>query len=294
MRMRSIMFSVCRCAGLSSIGSLDRRARMSLSLRSGRQRRQARHAQEVVGARCEVGVELRAIEAHEATLSHAGNGLEPAEDLLDALAMTLTDPVTRMACRPSIETRRASALDAGNVRADLVLAQIANQSPAAVAFVGAEGERANALAALSAQQRHRRHGLRPSRIGQLEIHTQPLPVIHERVGAKAELGRLAPAAAHEFGLGVGGADMRVVGASLASKIHHPSAVAARAWRGSALLLQALEARPRLDQSRVHGEVLGREQLLAARQANDRLEEATAHITAREALAQTREVRLIEP
>src|SRR5882672_5816069 len=218
MRMRSIMFSVFRSAEAINIGSLGRRDRTILSLRSGRQRHQARHAQEVVGARCEVGVELRALEAHEATLSHAGDGLEPAEDLLDALAMTLTDPVTRMSCGSSIETRRASTLDAGNVRADLVLAQIANQSPAAVAFVGAEGERANALAALSAQQRHRRQGLRPSRIGQLEIHAQPLPVIHERVGAKAELGRLTPATAHELGLGVGGADMRVVGAPLASKI----------------------------------------------------------------------------
>jgi hypothetical protein len=111
------MFSVSRFTKRISAESWARRDRNVDGSRSGRQRGQSRHAQEVVGTRCAVGVELRALEADEPTLSHAGHGLEPAEDLLDAFAMTLTDPVARVTRGSSVQARRDAPLYARDVRA---------------------------------------------------------------------------------------------------------------------------------------------------------------------------------
>ena len=72
-----------------------------LSSSSCGDRRQARHAQQVIGTGGQIGLQLRACDADHATLAHAADGLQPAEDLLDAFSFALTGAVagmTRGAC----------------------------------------------------------------------------------------------------------------------------------------------------------------------------------------------------
>src|SRR5690606_23304798 len=116
------------------------------------QRRQPRNPQEVVGARRQVRVQAGALEANEAALSQAADALQPAEDLLDALAGSLAHPVTRVPGRAAIEPRRDPPLDPRDVRADAALAQRRDERLRVIALVGTERLRPAAFPRLALEQ----------------------------------------------------------------------------------------------------------------------------------------------
>ena len=64
---------------------------------------QSAHAQQVVSGGNDVGVDLHAFEAAHHRAAQSTVGLHPAEDLLDALSLSLADVVALMACRARIE-----------------------------------------------------------------------------------------------------------------------------------------------------------------------------------------------
>src|SRR5688572_21646228 len=70
------------------------------------------HAEQVVGGADEVGGELRPLDAAESRLAEATDGLPPAEDLLDELALALTDRVVGMPRGSRVDSR---ATRPGNV-----------------------------------------------------------------------------------------------------------------------------------------------------------------------------------
>ena len=118
-------------------------------------------------------------------------------------------------------------------------------------------------------------------------------MLHERVSAVAELGLFALALAHELGFIVSGRFVRVIGAPLATEVHHPAR--AISGRGRPILrLEALEARPRFNERAVDCEMLIGEQIRRARGAYHRIEETPGGVLLDHALAQAREVRLVQP
>jgi len=71
-----------------------------------------------------------------ARLAQAGDGFEPAEDLLDALTLALADQIARMTSGALIDDRGGLA---GQVWGDLMITQLRNEFLVVVALVGAEG-----------------------------------------------------------------------------------------------------------------------------------------------------------
>src|SRR5262249_58188481 len=72
---------------------------------------QLRHADQVVGRGGEVGPETVTLHTTIARLPPTSDGLEPAEDFLDPLAMPLADRVARMPRPAGVEVRAAVAGD---------------------------------------------------------------------------------------------------------------------------------------------------------------------------------------
>ena len=117
------------------------------------------HAQQVVGGPGEVRLQLYAGGSDEACLAKTAIGLQLAEDLLDPFALSLADPVTLMARRAIVQSRRAPAFNPRNVRADASIAQSLDEGAAVIALVTAQALRTHTLATLSVQKRRRRNGL---------------------------------------------------------------------------------------------------------------------------------------
>lgn len=80
--------------------------------------------QQVVRRRRQVSGDLGFRLTDEACLSHSAHCLQPAEDLLDPLSFALADLVALGAGRSSIQARCLASVDPGNVRSDVVLAQM--------------------------------------------------------------------------------------------------------------------------------------------------------------------------
>lgn len=115
-------------------------------------RLQSREAQQVVGSAEQMSVQLHAGDAAEACATQTAVALHPAEDLLDPLALLLTDPVVRMPCGASVQSRRGSVLDLRDVRANTLAAQVRHKILGVLALVGAEATGRQALARLALEQ----------------------------------------------------------------------------------------------------------------------------------------------
>lgn len=263
----------------------------SLPLRTDRY--QPRHSEQVVGAGRKIGLYLGAGNADYPALPHPADGLEPAKDLLDALAGALAHPIAGMPRGTSVQSRRHPPIDPGDVRPDPVLAKVLNEPLAVITLVRNQRLGVDALPAQPSQQLLGDLRLARARVADQQIRAQSRAVLHECMPAKAQLGRLPIAPPHQLRLRIRAALVRLVRAPLALEVHHPGAVPA-VLGPLAVLLQALEARPALDQRRVHREVLGRQQPVSLGQAQHLVEEVASNIGLNQPLAQTREVGLIQP
>src|SRR5439155_17146373 len=136
----------------------DARSFPSLRAYLSCRRLQLRHAQKVVRRADQVRGELGLRDPDEAALSEPAHRLHPAEDLLDALALSLADRVALMSGRSAIQSRCATALNRSDVRCDSPLPEQRHEGLVVVALVGAE--RLHPLARSPAAIEHRRSGLR--------------------------------------------------------------------------------------------------------------------------------------
>ena len=255
---------------------------------------QFRNSQQVVRRRRQVGGDLGSGLADEAGLSHSTHRLQPAEDLLDSLSFALADLVARGAGRAPVEPRCLASFDAGNVRPDVVLAKMLDEVLHVVALVDTQGLGVDLPAPGTGQQLAGRLVFGQGGVGDEQIHAQATTVLHERMAAVAQFGRLAVAFSHELRCGIGAALVGGVGALLALEIHHPGAVTTGLGRFAVLGLEALEGGPGVNQRAVNGEVIGGEQLVLAGQTHNLVEETPGDVGFHQAFAQAAEVRLIEP
>lgn len=129
---------------------------------------ESRHTQQIVGAGSQIGLQLRASDADDPTLSQPADGLGSTEDLLDMLSLALADAVAVVARGPRIQTRRDAPVDARDVGPDPVRAQVRDKALAGVALVGTEGVGVDALSAQAAER------LRECQDFCMKSHTLPM------------------------------------------------------------------------------------------------------------------------
>lgn len=185
---------------------------------SGCSHPQGPHPNQVVDAQGQREVPSDLFLTDVTELAEDADGLEPAEDFLDALAGSLADVVARVPGGPAVDGRRAVALSAGNVRGHLQAAQRLHEGLDVVALVGPQRDAAALLSLLE-------HLLGRLPLGsaaglrQAGGHYQTVAVLGEHMTHPAELGLLAQAMSHQLGLRVGRRGVRVVGARLALEVH---------------------------------------------------------------------------
>src|SRR5258708_23173179 len=211
---------------------------------------QSTHSKQVVGRAHEVGVQLHPRETASERAAQATIGLHPAEDFLDALSLSLTDGVSGMTGGARIEPRGVAAFDSCNVGSDALLSQMRHKVLTVIPLLTPERGGTNALSRLTREYLFGGLSLGLDRRAHVQVHAQAVAVLHERVRPVAELGLFAFALAQELGFVVGGGFVRVIGAPLATEVHH-AARAITARGRSILRFEALEARPRFNQSTVH-------------------------------------------
>jgi len=90
--------------------------------------------------------------ADEAGHSHSVHRLQPAEDLLDPLPLSLADLVALGAGRSSVEPRRLASVDPGNVRTDVAIPQVLDEVLHVVVLVGIKGFEMNLPAPGASEQ----------------------------------------------------------------------------------------------------------------------------------------------
>src|SRR5208282_4401685 len=92
----------------------------------------------VVGSHRKCETPSNAIDPTEARLAICTDSLHPAEDLLHALANALTDEVTRLTNRASVD--RGGHLALGNVWGGMKLTKVLHAGSSIVALVHADGD----------------------------------------------------------------------------------------------------------------------------------------------------------
>lgn len=234
---------------------------------------QFRNSQQVVRRRRQVGGDLGSGFSDEAGLSHSAHCLQPAEDFLYPLSLSLTHLVALGAGRPSIEPRCLAPVDPGDMWLDLVLPQMLDEVLYVVTLVDTQGLRVDLPAPGAGEQLAGGLMLGQGGVGDERIHAQAAPVLHEGMAAVAEFGRLAVAFSHELRFRISGALVGGVGTFLTLEIHHPGAVPGLGWFVIVLTLEALEGGPGVDQGAVDGEVIGGQQLVLAGQTHHLVEKS---------------------
>src|SRR5690606_19303723 len=143
---------------------------------------------------------LGASNADHSALPHPAYCLEPAKDLLDALAGALARPIAGMPRGAGVQSRRHAPLDPGDVRPDPVLAKVLNERLAVITLVCTQRLGMDALPAQPRQQLLGDLWFARARVADQQIRAQPRAVLHEGVPAKAQFGRLPVAPPHELRL----------------------------------------------------------------------------------------------
>src|SRR5450755_2246178 len=82
---------------------------------------------EVIGCHCQGKLEPQACGSAQHGPGEPADGLAPAERLLGSFALLLTDRVTRVACRASVDRRGAVGRVLRDVRRDVEVAQIVDE-----------------------------------------------------------------------------------------------------------------------------------------------------------------------
>src|SRR5713226_6615269 len=86
---------------------------------SGFRQGQVPNADQIVGGHPEDEHPLDPLQAAMAQLPEPADGLQPAEDLFHALALRLTDLVTRVSCRPLVDGTSSTLVILGYMRSDV-------------------------------------------------------------------------------------------------------------------------------------------------------------------------------
>ena len=170
--------------------------------------------------------------AEIAQFATSADRLDPAKDFLDPLAPALAVAVARMPGGAAVDGAAPAAVVLGDprssrgqaVRGHAQAARIPDEVARVIGAVRAHGLR-SADAALQLLKRRSLPGPDVG-LGQLDVDDQTVPVLGQRVTEVAELRALLLALALEPRLGIGGRDVRLTSAALASEV--PITVAPRA------------------------------------------------------------------
>src|SRR5271155_2036906 len=179
---------------------------------SCRGHRQLRYAHQIIGGADQVRCQLSELAASIAGAPEVGHGLNPAEDLLDPLALFLADGVARVPQRSSVQRRAARAAVVGRDMWSHV------QRPAGrdeirgiISLVRAHSDAAGPRQVLI------NHFDRGASLGRavgfddLKIDQQSVAVLHQRMTRIAQLGFLARPLGAQGGSGVVGGSLVRVG-----------------------------------------------------------------------------------
>src|SRR6266508_520084 len=271
-----------------SSGRVDRLCRRSQPLRF---RKQASHADEVVGGGDQISCQPGPVQTAVARAPESTDGLHPAKDLLDPLADPLAHLIALVPGGSSVDGTSPTAGVLGYVWGDLALAHDLYAILRVVVLVPAQGLGAKpALLGALDQLRHRIPFGCTGGLRDLEIDQHAVAIFHQSVAHKHQLGFLALALAQQAGLRIRGALVRRVGALLTVEVHRRVAriIIGRLGWLPITRLEALEAGCRLDQSTVHGEMLIRQQSLRMGLAQDLVEQLLADRVLEEPLSVLRE------
>ena len=141
---------------------------------------QPRHSDQIVGGHCEGELERHAPGAAQLRLAETGDGLRPAEGLLDPLANTLRDGMAGMPRGPAIDAAAPALAGLGrgivarDVRRHAHAAQRADEARRVVALVGAEREAPRRSRRLPVEHQDCRLALRRStRLSEMRLNHQP-------------------------------------------------------------------------------------------------------------------------
>src|SRR6266850_3068157 len=225
---------------------------------SCRLRRQVADPDQVVDGHSEDEHPADSLRPPMARLAEQAGRLEPAEDLLDELPLSLAHDVAGVARGAAIDRTRTIRGVLGHVRRHLQPAQTSHEIPGVIPFVGAQRDPAGARE--GGGHGERRLSLGVPRCGcQARIHRQAMTVLHQDVTLVAQLGLVRLALAGQPRLGVGRRGMGGVAARLAVEVHSRIARVVGRLARRVLALEALQPGPRLNERAVYGEVLLREQ-----------------------------------
>src|SRR5213594_4885896 len=280
-------------AGRSDAGSLAATSRRRRPESSGgascRTLRQVPDAHQVVDRQAEDEHPPDAPAAAVARLPKQADGLEPAEDLFDPLALLLTHLVAGVARGAPIDRARTVRGVLGHVRGHLQQAQGSDEVARVIGFVGRQGD--------PARHRHRPDHLERGgalavavRGGEAAVDRETVAILHQHVPLVAELGFTPGPLAVQERLRVGRGGMGRVAAPLAVEIHGRIPRIVRGGRRRVLALETLEARPSVDQGAVDREMLVGEQPALLGLGADPLEKSPRDVAAEQPFPILREHR----
>jgi site-specific DNA recombinase len=196
-------------------------------------------------------------------------------DYFHAFADALADGVADVMGGPSIDGAAPSTGVLRHVRRDLAASQLGNAVSGVVTLVGSQRPRVKAaLARLLDQLRDRIPLGRAAGLAQLEVHQQPVSVLHQRVAHIRQMRFFATPLLGQSSLGICRALVRRIRAPLTTEVDRRIAriVGRRTAGWSVLGAEALEAGRGFDQRTVHSEMLVAQQAQPSSLAHHLIEE----------------------
>src|SRR5258708_8718199 len=139
---------------------------------------QLSHSDQVVNGYRENENRADAFRSSVAQLAHRPNSLHPPEDLFDSFALLLTDLITLMPRRPSVNSRLAVGIVLGHVRRHLQLAHIIHELFRVIVLVSTQ--RHSPVPADLLSESHPRFPFgRPRRLRHAGKDRKPIPILHQ-------------------------------------------------------------------------------------------------------------------
>ena len=149
-------------------------------------------------------------------LAEERDGLQPAERLLNELAFTMTEPVTHVSCRPTVDrTAHRTRTRSGHVRRDAHPTDGRHPCADVVGLVRGDGDTTRRQRQLAEQRDRRVKFGRPARVGDRGVNDEPVAVLGQEMTEIAQLGFTATRFLGQPRVRIGGRLMRVVPARLA-------------------------------------------------------------------------------
>src|SRR5665213_1822916 len=190
--------------------------------------------------------------ASQLRLAQAAYRLAPAKELFDAFAHDLTGPVSGGLQGAFAQPRGEVRGIEGDVRGDALREQAFDEPARVIALVAADTFGSQFLAPLAGHERQCRFGLRHAdRLREAHVSDQAVPIVHQRMSGKTQLGFFAQRLAQQLRLRVRGTRVRVVATPLALEVPVSTSVGSRAT--AILGPERLHRGPSLDQGAIDTE-----------------------------------------